>query len=611
MSSASEVTSCWKLCALASLAIVILSLIPQFHLWFVRGGDWNGTYVTLQGDEPLYSAYLNALIDGRPRRNAPFASRDNAPASPLAESTFSIQFVPAYAISFLARIFGASASTAMIVLIGVSGLLSSLSVFWLLNSVTGDHRIAAAGTVLVLCLGGLAGGHGLLGLLLKEDLSIPSLPFLRRYQPAAGFWMFFVFLTLVWRAFTSDRNRARVLAIFAGLTMAVLIFSYFYLWTAALAWLVCIGFLWIYFRSEDRSKALQVLVLIGSITAVALAPFAYLVSMRPPTLDEQQTFASTHIPDLFRVIEILAVLILVALVVAIWRKKIKVSEPRAIFAISLGLLPLAVFNQQILTGKTMQPYHYQAFVVNYTVLAALLITIALYRKLFSSRLLIWIAVLSFAWGLVEVGLPSRLNTVPAAVVNDQIVPVLLRLDQLSQEDGTLTGLRTEGKTPTIVFSPHLGVTELQPTWTSQGTLLDKGGLDFGSLTRAERKEYFYMHLYYANANIESLRKALHGIPDDPTMTYYARSVFFGHDRVVPALSDHFKPIQPEEIEHEISVYQSYANSFSRNEVLKRTVTYTITPAEPAFNFSKIDQWYERDAGEQIGAYILHRLKIRS
>ena len=432
MSTSPSYLAGWKLCALVCLAMVLLSLIPQLHLWIVRGRDWNGAYVSPQGDEPLYSAYINSLIDGRARKNDPFAAKDDTPASPLPESTFSIQFLPAYAISFLARISGASASTAMIALLGATGLLASLSVFWLLNSVVDDRRLAAAGTLFVLCLGGLAGGHGLLGLLIKTgDLSMPSLPFLRRYQPAAAFPLFFIFNALIWRALTNKSKRvARGSAILAGLALAVLIFSYLYLWTAAAAWLACIGALWLYFRPADRWKSLAVLTTIGAITAIALVPYLYLVSHRAATLDEEQTLSATHQLDPFRIPEILGALILVALIVAVRRKKIELSEQRIICAASFALLPFVVFNQQILTGKAMQPYHYEAFVVNYSILVGMLITVTLFWKPVPGRLLLWIAALSFSWGLIEVGLPSRLNSVPAAVVNDQIIPVLLRLKGL-------------------------------------------------------------------------------------------------------------------------------------------------------------------------------------
>src|SRR6266404_5250303 len=263
MSTSPSYVSGWKLCALTCLAMVLLSLIPQIHLWIVRGRDWNGAYVSAQGDEPLYSAYINALVNGRTRKNDPFGARDSSPKASLPESTSSIQFVPAYVISLLARTSGASASTAFIVLSGAAALLASLSVFWLLNCIAGDNRLAAAGTLLVLCLGGALGSYGVFGTLI--DVAIPALPFLRRYQPAAAFPLFFVFQVLVWQALTSQSKRgARVSAVGAGLTLATLIFSYLYLWTAAAAWLACIGALWLYLRPSDRWKTMAVLTTIGA-----------------------------------------------------------------------------------------------------------------------------------------------------------------------------------------------------------------------------------------------------------------------------------------------------------------------------------------------------------
>jgi len=225
--------------------------------------------------------------------------------------------------------------------------------------------------------------------------------------------------------------------------------------------------------------------------------------------------------------------------------------------------------------------------------------------------LLWTAALCFVWGLVEVGLPSRFTTVPAAVQQDQMVPVLVRLQQLSKEDGTLADLQAKGSASTVIFSPQIALNELAPTWTSQGTLPDAGGIDFGNVTRAERKQYFYMHLYYAKADLGSLREALKGNPVDLAMKYYARSAIFGHDRIVPALSGEFKAIQDDEIEQEIRLYQDYANAFSRTQALKRPLTYVVTQADSNFDFSNIDRWYDRDSGERVGNYVLYRVKLKS
>jgi len=602
----------WKFCALVSVAMIVLSLIPQIHLWIARGREWNGAYVIIQGDEPLYSAYINALMSGRTRKNDPFAATDDNPSAPLPESTFSIQFIPPYIIAFLARTFDVTASTAMILLIVVAALLSSLSVFWLLDLISDDFGLATAGTFFVLCLGGLAGGHALIGLLVKTgDLSIPSLPFLRRYQPAATLPILIAFIGFVWKAILSESKRgARVWAGLAGLAFAVLVFSYLYLWTAAAALLACLGVVWFWLRPHERRRLIAVYIIIGAIGTVAMIPYLYLVSHRPPTLDEQQTLAFTHRPDFLRIPEILGVLVLTALFAGIQRQRIERNAPRTLLAAALALLPIVVFNQQIFSGRSMQPYHFAALVVNYTTLIGIFLTLTLWWNPISHRTLVWIAAICFAWGLVEVGLPSRLNTVPNAMMEDQIVPVLLRLKQLTNEDGTVSDLRTKGAASTIVFSPQIMVTALTPTWTSQGTLPDAGGIDFGHITRDERKRNFYMHLYYAKANIESLREALRGNPIDPMMKYYARAVIFGHERIVPALSGEFKPITEAEIENEIRAYEAYAESFSRVEALKRPITYAVIPSEGNFDFANIDRWYERDSGERFGKYVLYRVKLK-
>ncbi len=172
----------YKWGALAALVITLLSLMPQLRFWIVRGSHWNGAYTILQLDEVLYSAYVSALIDGRPRRNDPVSGRDDHPEAPLPESLFSIQFVPAYAIALPARVLGISASTAFIVLMGAAGLLASLSVWWLLTSIMGDGKFAAIGMLAVLCFGALAAGQGLNWIIVKSGREVSWLAVSQRLR---------------------------------------------------------------------------------------------------------------------------------------------------------------------------------------------------------------------------------------------------------------------------------------------------------------------------------------------------------------------------------------------------------------------------------------------
>jgi hypothetical protein len=161
----------WKWGLAATVAIVLLSLYPHVHFRLSRGAQWNGSYAAIEGvgDEVAYSGYVKALIDGRPRRSDPYSGRDDEEKKPQPESLFSIQFVPAYLIALPARALGLSASTTFIVLTPVAAASVSLALFWLLLLVTGDARLTAAGTVVILCLGTVTGGHGLLAGIFGAD----------------------------------------------------------------------------------------------------------------------------------------------------------------------------------------------------------------------------------------------------------------------------------------------------------------------------------------------------------------------------------------------------------------------------------------------------------
>lgn len=257
----------------------------------------------------------------------------------------------------------------------------------------------------------------------------------------------------------------------------------------------------------------------------------------------------------------------------------------------------------------MQPFHFENFVANYAVLVSMMITAKLFWKAVPNRAMVWIAALCFLWGAIEIGLPAIAHSGPE-VANDQMVPVFRRLKELSKQDGTLPRLQDDGKSPTVVFSPHAAVMGLLPTWAPQGTLLGLGSLEFGSTSQTERKELLYLYLYYCRADGERLREFLDGRSNDSLLNYYAPSVIFGHERILPMLTFDFKPIRQDEIEKEVQAYQAYVDSFSRERASQRPLTYVVTGVEPEPDLSHIDRWYERDGGELAGSYRLFRVKLR-
>jgi hypothetical protein len=476
--------------------------------------------------------------------------------------------------------------------------------------VIGDSKLAAIGVLIVLCLGALPAGQGLIGLLLNLDVRFLGLPFLRGYEPSAPFPIFFVFCTLIWQALTTARKRtAAVKALMAGAALALLIFSYFYLWTAAFAWLVCVCGLWLFVRNRDRQAATRVFIITLAPAMVALAFYAYLISGLPPAIDKAQVLALTHRPDLLRIPEIIGAFILAALIAGMQRNKVSSSEPQVIFAASFALVPFLIFNQQVVTGRSIQPYHYEVLIVNYVVLLGLVMTMTFLQSSIGRRTLLLIASACFLWGMAEVNLPFQIRY-NLDVRNDEMVPVLLRLKEQAKYDGTWEGLRDFGKAPAIVFSPRYGLSTLLPTWAPQGSLLAPGSVSFQSLSEEERKERLYQYFYFCGSNMEYLRELLNDRTDDPFLTHFVKSTIFGPERDVPFLSRNFQLIRQDEIEREVSAYETFARSFSREQATKHPLAYAVTPADGKFDFSHLDLWYERDSGERVGAYGLYRLRLR-
>ena len=589
---------------LAAVSITLLALIPQILMWGSRGSQWNGTYAEFHGDEWAYSAYIQALIDGRPRRSDAYTGRDDRPGQPEPESLFSIQFVPAYLIAVPARALGISSSTAFLILGVLAPFLSCLAVFWLLTNVTQDAKLASAGAVLVLCLGALAAGQGLVHLFISGS-NYSFIPFLRRYEPVAPFPLFFVFCTLTWKSLNSS-TRSFAWALAAGLTLGLLIFSYFFLWTAALAWVVCLAILWFISHRGTWRTGLKSFATIVLVTLAALIPYAILISHRSQTMDAGQKLILSHAPDLFRIPELLGLVVVALIALGIRKERLKWNAPETLFATSFALTPALVFNQQIITGRSLQPFHYEWFIANYLALAGLVIAVILLwrgregAKPIRYRVAGRVVLLAIWWAAIEVLAPAKV-IIKDSQFTDRAAAVCQRLREVSK---TETGIVTSELDPRpLVLATENKVAVILPTFTSHAVFWAPH-FDFLHLAPGESRERFYQYLYFTGVDREKFEAEL----SKPGGTFAAAA--FGHERVIPDLAVQVTPISPEEISQKVAEYETYRTTFTRELAAQHIISYLIVPATDGPDLTNLDRWYQRDEGEVVEGYKLYRVQLR-
>src|SRR6266446_2700877 len=374
--------------------MMLIALFPQIYFALNRGHQWNGANAINHPDEVAYSAYVASLIRGNPRRYDPFTHRGAQHDAAAPESLFSIQFIPPYAIALPAHWLQLSTSTVFIILPALCALASSLAIFGFVWLLTRDEQFSAASVPIKVGLGTLKTRQGNVRHGLNLPYLIPAwisnavastslyhLPFLRLYQPAVAFPLFFVLCALVWIALTRANQRQIVVAAMcAGLVLALLIFSYFYLWTAAIVWLGSLCVIWLIFRSSERKQTIVVFGIILIFAVVTLVPYLRMLSHRAMTVDAAQALMLTHRPDLFRFPEILAAFVLASLGIAAGRGNLRGRDPVSLVAAAFALTVFGLFNQQIVTGRSLQQIHYEWFIGNYCALAAIVLTASLWWR---------------------------------------------------------------------------------------------------------------------------------------------------------------------------------------------------------------------------------------
>src|SRR5205085_594937 len=105
--------------------------------------------------------------------------------------------------------------------------------------------------------------------------------------------------------------------------------------------LVCLGGLWLWLRKSERRRVIVVFGIVFALGGAALLPYFRMLSQRAATVDAAQALAFTHRPDLFRLPELVALLVLILLGLGIARARFRAGDPGVVFGAAFALTVLA------------------------------------------------------------------------------------------------------------------------------------------------------------------------------------------------------------------------------------------------------------------------------
>ncbi len=596
----------WLFGAAAGIILAIFALYPQINLQNLRGGEFQGAFASCDLDEMAYASYLQAIIDGRPRKNDPYTGRDDGADKPQPESLFSIQFVPAYLIAIPAKIFGLTASQILPFVSAFSAFFTALALFWLIVSITEDSFLAFVGTLIVIIGSAIIIGIGAINGFYENGVAYPFFPFLRRYIPSLAFPFMFAFFACLWNGLKSESKEKRaIFSASASLCFGALVFSYFYVWTSAGAILFGLTLFVLLFRTENWRNDFTFLLITAAFCLLALVPYAILLSNRDETMDKAQLLVFTRQFDLLRTIEVIGYFVLAATAFVLWQKITKLNEYKAHFIAAFAFAPLLVFNQQVLTNRSLQPFHYEFYVINYVVLLAVVLIFTVFwqkfisvKKSLSMILLSILTIVTVVWGHIE----ARDTTVFWDSINiqrDDAMAVNSRLRELASGD------IANAKRQTTLNLEALQA-DSQPTLAPQAVLWARHQHVFAGLESwEENKRRYYQLLYFSDLDAEWLKKSLIGCRD-----IEACMALFGWDRFNARLSANARPLTLPEIEEEVGVYAEFIKNYNTADAQNSQIQYLITYNEAVNKLNNFDRWFERDAGEVLGKYTLYRAKLR-
>lgn len=365
-----------RLALLTAVFIAFIYGLPNIFFIVSLGNEYRDIPMLQTPNEASYLARIQEAVDGHEALGSPFffEYKDEPPLSPPTGEWL-------YALPSL--LFGVSPATTLVVSKFILPAILFFLVYLILLRLTGGNGLPqqlnaiAAGLLVVL-------GYDLVDyrtiLSYLEGTSSPGsfLLWARPVNPILGGIFLFSFLLSI-LTLLQNANRAKGAIAAASVFLALMFSAYFFSWGAALSVLAALAIIFFARKEYATAGKLALIVPLGAFLAAPYWYNAWRAAEHP--LYENAVLRSglflTHYPLLNKLL-LAALLVYVLVLVAdfLWKQKkgiVSQIAPWHFFTLALLLGGLWAYSQQIITGRTIWPYHF----VQYTIPLAMVALLAL------------------------------------------------------------------------------------------------------------------------------------------------------------------------------------------------------------------------------------------
>lgn len=383
--------------------IAVIGIVP--HVWFSvsLGNEYRGLYMTQAANELEYLGRVQEIAEGHWKvGSVPFVEYKSHP--PFMPPSL-LEIISA----LISKVFFISIPTVFIASKGILPALLFLLIYALVRSMGRDAEetrwwALGAATFAVLgydlidyrsVIGFLKGGRG------PDEFLIWTRPI----NPIFGGILVFCFVTIVWRLYNNAIPfwRGRIIA---GLLFSFGILSYFFSWGTMFSFLVIVAAIAFLQKRWDMVKNSIWIVTIGVLAALPYWYNLWNASGSKDYIDSvmRNGLFVTHAP-IFNKVTLATLIIFLGLTRLDDRKRglnhFHRREQWWYVAFSMITVGLVVFNQQVITGRTVWPYHFVQYVIILCVsaLTILMSHLAWLQKLFTKLLVSGILLISITFGV--------------------------------------------------------------------------------------------------------------------------------------------------------------------------------------------------------------------